>query len=190
MVPFIVRGDDGRYLVSGHTSVAEIDDSQFLALLSNTAGVLDVADAGAELPVFDRTLVAGWLGDRFLEACAELGASSPDVPDTRFVAAGRGSFWIGPSAEVYGCLARWTEAAARQAIRDKDEKLADLMAWALPLAPETVAATWWTRTTGESRHSYLEWQARLIAGNGRRKPEDIKIECQRIVGRFLEMELS
>ena len=177
VVPYIVRTDAGRLLVAGHPQ-AKIDEDYLTSLYNNPIGAHDVSMVGARIEAFERTLVAGWLGDLFLSECARLGAALPDSTETWHAEAAEGRFWIGPRAEVNACRKRWVDAAARQVVRTESKDLADLMKWADPHCPEAEAAVWLTRPTEQARDRELQWFSQIVSSLGERRRTKAQIEAE------------
>lgn len=183
IVPFIVRTDDERLLVAGH-SQAEIDEGYLRWLYQNPIGAYDVSSVGARLDVFERGLVAGWIGNVFLDVCRSLFAPLPEIPVSCHAVPDLGCFWVGPVDEVRACRQRWTRASARLVVQTGSKELADLMKWADRRAPETEAAIWFTCPTEKQRDQQLQWFSQVRTGGHRRTKESIEAEIRRTLERL------
>jgi hypothetical protein len=168
MVPVIVRcGICDLYALDGRVQLLSVDRVRIDELCAS-GHAYDVSALGASIEGAPRPLVAGWLGAEFLENARRLGAPEPPVTDARFVFEPHGSFWVDAPQDVFGCLKRWTLAAARRVFIERNAALADLMAWALPDEQETIAAIWWTRGSDEDRKRYLRLAMRIREGRGQK----------------------
>lgn len=187
VVPFIARDDDGRNLIAGWAYQSEIDDGELAALITNTIGAHDVAPLGIRLDAFTRGSAAGWIGETFAARCRELGAPEPEPPAACHALPGLARFWIGAAQDVLAVRRRWTEAAARKAIRERDRALADLMRWAEPHALETEAAVWHACSSPEEREAHVRRCAQVIVGDrDSRKPERLREAYLRAVVRLVK----
>ena len=185
VVPFIVRTDDNRLLVTGHAQ-SEVDEERLQWLFKNPIGAHDVSAVGARIALFERTLIAGWVGDQFVSECTRLGVPAPDHPEAWYVRAIQGCFWVGPHVDVRACRQRWILAAGRAVIRTRDRALARLMLEADPWAPEREAAAWYTRDTEEDRDAELQWFSQVIIRGRRRTKAQVEAEIHATIARLKE----
>lgn len=114
------------------------------------------------LDTLSKRHVALWVGADFEEASNKLGLSLPPLPQKTFNADG-GRFAVGDSLDLYAYLDAWTNAAFTRCLSQANEAermaIADLMRWALPSDPRTLAASWQSATESSSE---LELQHRIF----------------------------
>ena len=172
MLAIIVRvAGTGRLLVSGlaggvrpltlpsHMTLQEFIDSY----------CLDVAPMSIAVDHPEKSSVAGWLGDAFLEECTRLQVPPPRTPmpppyrhaDMIRPDPADGVFWIEEPARLYTRLETWNRQAALIAFATGNPEVAELMGWCLPEHEETMAARWLTARTPIDRQRELAFCLRL-----------------------------
>lgn len=168
MVGFIAEMSDQKLRsigLSGRLNRQEISTFHFTQLVHD-GHALDVSSVNVSIDDDLESPAAGWLGTGFVETLAHVAGPDHGAPLDRFIIPDRGTFWIQSTQELYAHLRNWTEAAARMAILRRDTSLADLMEWALPDAPETGAAVWYT-SSPEARERHIAWQLRIDPSRNR-----------------------
>ncbi len=178
IVPFIVRSDDGCNHVCGHRQRI-VSDQELAALYKNPIGARDISPLDVHVSACDHRWVAGWVGKKFAMECVRLGAPPANVPEGAHILSEKGSFWIGDRAEIHAWRHQWTVATARQIVRmNNGMRLADLLRWADPSAPEAEAAIWHTCTTKSAQRYHLQWCAQAVPSLQTRPRTDTELEEQ------------
>lgn len=171
VVPFVIEAEGALRVCGVKGRPRERLDRKELSELIAEGHALEIPPAELS-PEVDQDWMAGWLGDEFREKARALRAPSICVPLGGGVLPGKGSFWFGPLAQVYGLLDRWLREAARDCFEEGKEKadLASLMQWVLPSRLETQAAVWYTRAE-QDRNRELAWFMRLRRDQGHQVTE-------------------
>lgn len=161
----------GRLLVSGLAGgVRPLTLPSSMTLQEFIDGhCLDVAPMAIAVPHPEKTSVAGWLGDAFLEECDRLQVPPPRTPgpppyrhaDMIRPDAADGVFWIEAAPPLYTRLEAWNRQAALIAYATGNPEVAELMGWCLPEHEETMAARWHTARTPADRQRELAFCLRL-----------------------------
>ncbi len=108
-------------------------------------------------------LVAGWYGNNFKAQLVQLNALAPDIPAEHYVLPQIGSFWFESPEVMYPRLRNWLKTTAPRVFKEKNRALANLMQWALPSAPETLAAMWYTQCTHQEQSDEIDLQMKIYA---------------------------
>ncbi len=124
-------------------------------------GILDVRALSIIIPDDSPSLVAGWYGDGFSEQVTALNAPQPEILTERHIIPGLGSFWLEDPKAMYPRLEHWLKAVLPRTLKEKSKALVELMHWTLPLAPETLAASWYTRDTPQEKNREIDLQVQL-----------------------------
>ncbi|MDE2001379.1 MAG: hypothetical protein KGI60_02295 [Patescibacteria group bacterium] len=165
MVPFVVDdGLDDLYIcigLSGSFGSRNFISKKEFSVLVRDGHAINVSHL--RIPVtFDLKnplpVVAGWLGSEFAKKAAAVGVPAPDIPHGRKLPDGTGLFWFEDSGTMHRRLRSWIRAAAPRAFKEKNKDIVRLMEWAMPLAPETLAALWHVRDSRADKERELNWQ--------------------------------
>ncbi len=158
----VVMKAGAEYVISGFERPLVISSKEFAELYDVYQVILltgSVLSCDYEKPI------ALWLGREFCEKARELKA--PELPSHRYWPApcapfeNEGQYSIHEYGVGFECISQWVRRSAEEALRKNDASLADLLKWALPDAPETYTAVYFTRQTAGQREREIAWRLRL-----------------------------